>query len=115
MKKLIFATVLLLSTINIFAQSKIKTETIKVNGTCNQCKERIEEAAYTVGGVKKAMWNKKTRLLTVTYNTGKTTIEAITNAEINIGHDANNLIAVDSIYTKLPACCAYRSGVSCKH
>lgn len=101
--------------ITTFAQSKTKTETIKVNGTCGQCKERIEEAAYTVMGVKKATWNKKTKLLTVIYNNSKTNIDAIATAEINIGHDANNLVAADSNYTKLPACCAYRSGVSCKH
>jgi periplasmic mercuric ion binding protein len=115
MKNIILALVLILSSTTIFAQSKIKTETIKVNGVCGDCKERIEEAAYTVTGVKKAVWNKKTKLLTVVYNPAKTDITAIATAEINIGHDANSLVAADSIYAKLPACCAYRSGVSCKH
>ncbi|MBS1590173.1 MAG: copper chaperone, partial [Bacteroidetes bacterium] len=33
------------------AQSDIKTDSFKVDGNCNMCKNRIEEAAY-VRGVK---------------------------------------------------------------
>ncbi|QLH45153.1 MAG: hypothetical protein HWD58_05815 [Bacteroidota bacterium] len=35
------------------------SDTLIVYGNCGQCKERIEEAAYSIKGVKHAEWNKK--------------------------------------------------------
>ena len=38
----------------------IKTQTIKVSGTCSMDKQRIEKASYSVDGVKLAVWNEHT-------------------------------------------------------
>ena len=46
----------------------IKTETIKVSGTCNMDKRRIETAAYSIGGIKSAVWDEYTQVLTLTYS-----------------------------------------------
>lgn len=97
-----------------FAQSKIiKTDTITIRGNCGQCKTRIEEAAY-VKGVKQAEWNKKTKVLTVTYSDSKTDMTKIANAIANAGHDSRLSIAEEKNYKKLPSCCAYRTG-ACEH
>jgi periplasmic mercuric ion binding protein len=115
MKKLILLfTILFAGLFTVSAKYTIKTDTITVGGNCGQCKERIEEAAYTVKGVKSAKWNKKTHQLIVVYTAPKATIGKITNAVVNSGHDANGVKTTDAIYKTLPACCAYRDG-KCSH
>ncbi len=98
---------------NLFAQSKMKTDTVSVSGNCGQCKSRIEEASY-IKGVKVAEWNKKTKVLTVTYNSEKTTLDQIELAIAKAGHDSKAHKSADKDYKKLPSCCAYRTG-SCDH
>lgn len=101
----------ILAQCSAFAQTKgAKTDTITVLGNCGQCKERIEEAAY-VKGVKHVEWNKKSKLLTVTYLSSKTDLHKITKAIALVGHDSRLNTADDKIYNKLPGCCAYRTGV----
>jgi len=89
-------------------------QTIPVNGNCGECKTRIEEAAYSVAGVKEATWNKKTKELFVVFNSTKTNINAITEAIAKVGHDANGINASNATYKSLPSCCAYRDG-KCAH
>jgi periplasmic mercuric ion binding protein len=98
-----------------FAKGNLQTYTAKVSGVCNQCKERIEEAAYSVEGVKTATWNKKTHLLVIVFNAKKTSKEAVLKAVANIGHDADTILASNEVYKSLPACCAYRDGANCAH
>lgn len=86
----------------------LKTESIVVEGVCNACKKRIEEAAY-IPGVKLAEWNKATNLLTVTYKPSKTNTTKISEAIAQRGHHAGELKADRATYEKLPACCAYES------
>lgn len=92
----------------------IKTSTIKVEGVCNACKKRIENAAY-IPGVKEAIWNKETSLLTVVYKTSKTSVEKIEAAVAKSGHDAGAAKAAEATYNKLPACCNYKSEHIHKH
>lgn len=94
-----------------FAQSKssdIKTETIKVEGVCNSCKKRIEDAAY-IPGVKHAEWDKTSSLLTVSYKSSKTSTNKIEQAVAAKGHHAGDVKADRATYEKLPPCCAYES------
>jgi copper chaperone CopZ len=114
MKNLIII-ILIAFAIPIIADAKgIETKTIEVKGNCGDCKERIEEAAYAVAGVKKATWNKKTKQFTVVYNSAKTNIDSIAVAIAKIGHDANGVKADSTIYKSLPGCCQYRDG-KCKN
>lgn len=85
----------------------IQTETIKVKGTCGQCKKRIENAAY-VPGVKRAEWDKSSKELVVTYKPSKTSLEKIEKSIAGTGHDAGSITASDTAYNKLPECCAYK-------
>jgi periplasmic mercuric ion binding protein len=110
---LILFTSIIFST-NIFAKGTTKMDTITVYGNCNECKERIEEAAYSIAGVKKATWNKKTKIFTVVYNYKKTNLEAISIAIAKVGHDVGALKASTESYKTLPSCCAYRDG-KCSH
>ncbi|HET8573535.1 MAG TPA: heavy-metal-associated domain-containing protein [Edaphocola sp.] len=111
MKRIVIFAVILTSTgINGFAQSekkKVETETIHVSGVCDDCKERIENAAY-ISGVKRADWDKHTHELTVSFKTDKVTLQQIEQSIANAGHDAGQIRATDSAYKKLPSCCAYK-------
>ncbi len=97
----------------LVAQSNMKTDTMTVYGNCGECKERIEDASY-IKGVKHAEWNKTTKILTVVFNTEKTSMDQVAIAVANVGHDSKNHKATDKAYKKLPHCCAYRTGV-CVH
>lgn len=107
MKNLIIIIGLFIS-VNIFAQSKtVNTITLSVKGNCEQCKERIENAA-DIKGVKNCSWSEKTQIATITYNSEKTTPETIKKSIAKAGHDAEGEAAPDASYKKLPDCCRYR-------
>jgi len=99
---------------NSYAQSSIasqvaatKTETFKVSGNCGMCKTRIEKAAK-IDGVSKAEWDKTSKVLAVTYDPSKTSIDQIGNKVAAAGHDNEKVKAEDKVYSSLPACCKYR-------
>lgn len=122
MKYIISSILFIFSLSFLFAQenstvsndTKIRTEKIEVQGTCGMCKKRIEKAAY-IHGVKRVEWNKETKILEVTYNSNVVTLEEISKSIAAAGHDANGIHADDTVYNKLPNCCAYRSGTTCSH
>lgn len=116
MKRIIGIIALFLSFTSLsFAQDKdIATEKIKVSGNCSQCKKRIENAAY-IGGVKRAEWDKSSKVLTVTYRPSKTSLTRIEENIAKAGHDAGEVKATDEDYGKLPECCAYKEDGASDH
>jgi len=89
----------------VFGQAA-KTETIKVLGNCAQCKKHIE-TSLKVAGVEKADWDKKTKILTVTYDTSKISNEQIQKNVASVGYDTEKYKADDKAYTDLEECCQY--------
>ena len=86
----------------------IKTQTIKVSGTCSMDKRRIETAAYSVDGVKSAVWDEYTQVLTLKYSVFKK--DAADNVQkkiASVGNDTEKYRADDIVYQKLPDCCHY--------
>jgi periplasmic mercuric ion binding protein len=104
--RIIFTLLFIIIAPTLFA--KAITQIIIVKGNCGSCKERIEEAAYGVKGVKKASWNKATKQLTVVFNDDKTSLQKIEVALAASGHDTDATKASDAAYKNLPGCCAYR-------
>ena len=113
MKRLIIFINLLLLSIGAFAQNDIRTDSFKVEGNCNMCKKRIEEAAF-VKGVKHVDWNKETHQLTVIYRSSKTTTEAVAKSIAKAGHSSQIVAANEKDYQSLPDCCHYKTN-SCEH
>lgn len=110
MKNLFLIFLFIFSSAPLVAQDKgdeIVTEKYLVSGNCGECKERIEDAAY-IKGVKRAEWNKETKMLTVTYRTSKASKEAILKNVAKAGHDSEGATADKKDYQKLPNCCKYR-------
>ena len=110
----LFSLILLLSALgaNLSAQTAKNrsdqqiTETFKVSGNCDMCKTRIEKAVKAVGA-SSADWNVKTKLLTVTLNPEKTSLDALGKKIASVGHDTEKYKAENKVYNALPACCKY--------
>lgn len=89
---------------------KLKTETFKVLGNCDMCKNRIESAVKNEGAVT-ASWDAKTKMLAVSYNPSKTNADELAKKIASVGHDTEKYKADDKTYNSLPGCCKYdRSG-----
>lgn len=88
---------------------KDTTVTLRVEGNCEQCKDRIEKAARG-RGVKKAVWDIGSKMLLLVYNPAFTTQDKVENRIVQAGHDIANKKAPVITYNNLPACCHYRTG-----
>ena len=88
------------------AQEKTTTGSFKVYGNCGMCEKRIEKAAK-VHGVIKAQWNDMTQMITVTYDSVKTSLQLVHKAIAASGHDTDKEKAPDPVYKNLSRCCLY--------
>jgi hypothetical protein len=96
-----------LSITTTFAQIKnSKTQTLKVYGNCEMCKEKIEKAGAQKN-VSKVVWSEETNMATITYDSKKTNTDAILKKIALVGYDSDNFLAPDAVYKKLPGCCKY--------
>ncbi|HEU0137355.1 MAG TPA: metal transporter [Flavobacterium sp.] len=89
------------------AKSKNAKYNVEVNGNCEMCKKRIEKAAYSVSGVKSAVWHVDDHMLHLIINEEKTSFAQVKNAVAKVGHDAGEVKATDEDYGKLHGCCLY--------
>ena len=110
---LLLGSVILLFSTNASAQDLPKTSqtdstiSFKVFGVCEMCKHRIEVAAMGKG-VKAAEWNVDSKLLTLTFDPSRVTLDKVHNRITTAGHDTYLKKANDAVYNSLPACCRYR-------
>lgn len=111
LRNVILLSICIFAYIGVNAQSKetVKTDTFTVEGRCDMCKARIENAAL-IKGVKSADWNESTHILTVIYNPQKVELTTIHNAIANAGHKTSLVSQNMAAYNKLPKCCAYLGG-----
>jgi mercuric ion binding protein len=99
-------TVLAFGITMIWAGTESK-EKFKVAGNCGMCETRIEKAARGAEGVTSAEWDKETKMIEVTFNPDRTSLEKIEKAIAAVGHDTPLYKATDEVYEKLPGCCKY--------
>jgi periplasmic mercuric ion binding protein len=108
MKNLFLGIMLLVATLSAQAQTNKNAKyTIEVNGNCEQCQKRIQKAAFSVAGVKTAVWSIETHKLDLTLNEEKTTIVAVKKAIAKVGHDVGDVKATQEDYDNLHHCCKY--------
>lgn len=87
-----------------------QTETFQVLGNCGMCKRTIEKAA-TQAGAASANWDVEKDLLTVSFDSAKTSVDAIQKAVALSGYDNVGYKAPSEAYNNLHGCCQYdRSG-----
>ncbi len=85
----------------------LSKSTLYVEGTCKMCQARINKAVKSVKGVADANWDKKTKILSFSYDSQLTDKASIENAVVEAGHDTQNKSASAEKYDNLPACCLY--------
>lgn len=105
--KIISLLCLLMFSTAVFAQTNKKTDTIKVYGNCEMCKEKIEGSLKKKDGVLSKKWDVKTKTLTVAYDADKITIKQIGEKIAAAGYDNEYATATDSAYNNLHQCCKY--------
>jgi len=88
-------------------ENALVTEEIYVYGNCGMCKARIHKAGNQMEGVASVNWDVDTKMLTVTYDSSKTTIEEIEEKMAEVGHDTKNEKSASDVYDALPGCCQY--------
>jgi len=107
LKTVMLAVLVVLSSVSINAQIKNKkTETVKVFGNCDMCKANIEKA----GNIKKiaeVIWDKDSRMATISYDASKTNTDEILKRIALVGYDSDKFLAPDSTYDALHSCCQY--------
>lgn len=92
----------------VFAQeASITKDTFKVWGNCDMCKKTIEKAANSVDGVNSANWSTSKKIITVKYDSNKTSVEDIKLAIVASGYDVAEHKATDEAYNNLHKCCQY--------
>ena len=86
-------------------ESKTETVDIKTSAICDMCKERLEKNMAFEKGVTAVSLNDETKILTLTFKKGKTDKEKLKKAISKIGYDADDILADQKAYDRLPACC----------
>ena len=84
-----------------------KTDSFTVYGNCGMCKKTIESSLKKKDGVVSKQWDMKTKMLTVTYDPSKITIEQIGKKVADVGYDNQYNTAPDAKYSALDGCCQY--------
>ncbi|MDQ1163997.1 heavy-metal-associated domain-containing protein [Flavobacterium sp. SORGH_AS_0622] len=110
MNKLVL--IVMISFLGFSAQAQTKKNknlkyTTEVNGNCEQCKKRIEKAAYSVPGVKTASWDISSHQLSVILNEEKSSPLDLNKAVAKAGHDTKDVKAETADYDNLHTCCKY--------
>jgi len=99
--------ILLVGNLTSCTPPNTKTETFKVWGNCGMCKETIETSLKTEGVIK-ANWDKDSKMIAVTFDTLKTTLNEIHKKIAASGYDTEQLKGDDEAYTNLHECCRYK-------
>ena len=110
MKNIVLGMLLLFVAHSTQAQDKKNKNAkynIEVNGNCEQCKKRIEKAAFSVSGVKSAEWHIDDHILHLIINEEKCSVLDVKKAIAKVGHDTDEVKATDEVYQKLHSCCLY--------
>lgn len=106
-KLLLLLGIVAMITLSYSVQAENKKANFKVSGNCGMCEKTIEKAAKSVDGVNMADWDKKTKVIKVSFDTEKTSLDAIHKAIAKVGYDTEKVKAKDEAYNKLHSCCKY--------
>jgi len=80
--------------------------TFKVWGNCEMCKDAIENS-LVADGITAADWGMETKLIAVTYDSTKITLDQIEKKIAGAGYDNVAYKGDDNAYANLPGCCKY--------
>jgi copper chaperone CopZ len=84
-----------------------RTVTVHVNGDCEMCERTIEKVAY-VKGEAEADWDVDAKTARISYDSTRTTLDAVLKRIAHAGYDSEQYLAPDAAYAALPGCCQYQ-------
>ncbi len=103
---LLFAGILFLANpYNLLAQDQVEA-TAKVLGNCDMCKATIEQAG-SIDDVATVVWDKESKIATISYDASKTSKEEILQQIADAGYDNELYTASTEAYNELSGCCKY--------
>lgn len=86
-----------------------QTTTVRIDGDCPMCEKTIEKAAY-VKGEAEADWDVDAKTARITFDSTRTTLDAVLQRIAHAGYDSERYLAPDAAYAALPGCCQYERG-----
>lgn len=101
----VFAIVLFAILSSAFRAEPPAKVKIKTSAICEMCKERIEKQLAFTKGVTEANLDLKDKVVTISYNSKKTDVDKLKKAINDAGYDADETVANEKSYEKLPSCC----------
>jgi periplasmic mercuric ion binding protein len=103
----ILAIILTISTLVSLAVEPPKTAELKIktSAKCGMCKKRIERDLGVSKGIVNSNLNLDDKVVTITYNTKKTSPAKIKEVISKIGYDADEVVANQKSHDALPGCC----------
>lgn len=110
MKNIVLVSLVAFFSLAALAQEKPNKnakQTIAVKGNCEMCKKRIEKAAFSVKGVRSAVWSSDNQKLELLVNETKTDAKKVQKAIAEAGHDTEAYKADQKHYDALHGCCQY--------
>jgi periplasmic mercuric ion binding protein len=105
-----FLALLLLAQIS-YAKPKVATIQVKASIYCDHCKKcescgkRLENAIYTEKGIKRVDIDEKTNIVSIVYNSEKTSPEKLRQAIAKAGYDADDVKGDAAAYATWDDCC----------
>jgi mercuric ion binding protein len=106
-KHLLFHLLLIFSLCSYTLKDTIIKDSFSVSGKCMMCKEKIENTAKNIEGVKSAKWNINKQSLKVKFYSKSITLEEIQQEIADIGYDTEMYQATKEAYDALHYCCKY--------
>lgn len=103
--KIILSFIILITAFACNSMANGKTEKFKVWGNCGMCKKTIEKALAEKGIT--GDWNKKTKMITVTYDSAKFTSQQVYDIICEAGYDTEKCHGDEAAYSNLHECCQY--------
>lgn len=83
-----------------------RTLTLRVDGDCPMCEKTIEKVAF-VKGEAHADWDVDAKTALITWDSTRTTEDAVLRRIAEAGYDNERYLAPDAAYAALPGCCQY--------
>ena len=91
----------------LLINAQTKKTSFLVNGVCEMCEKRIENA-LDIKGIKFADWSKETKMCTVKFNPDIISEKEIHKIIAKLGHDTKMCKATNKDYNNLHQCCHYK-------
>lgn len=84
---------------------KQETVQIKTSAVCDMCKKTLEKAMAYEKGVKSSSLDVDSKVLTVVFDSRKTSVDNVRKAVTETGYDADGKPAEERAYNRLDDCC----------